>query len=259
MSQLIVVPPSHMDNLLAYVLGNKKQDLVALLQKHSVAVTSASSIATVQIAVLAAIRDDQDFRNDFSVYLGNLVKKDSVAAKNNNFIGQPVYLNASGKMNAVDDYSYIDYSQDSVSDADMNNVNYAVSPGLATISGAAPASAVIAPGSISTQAPGSSQVGGGSSGGFWSNLGSAFNAATISNIINTGVNVYGAKLQADANKGLAQNALTAQQLKLAQINAQNQGKQLSTGMSGWAIAGLILGIAGIITVIVIVAKKKKKV
>lgn len=211
-----------MDQILADVMQNNTADLRALLTNNGVINASSLSDDDVRLAFLKAIKDSASFRSDLSSYLADLVQSKA------SFVNQP-QLNCTGMQSFVDEPMLNFVNADSLEDAAM--------------------------GATSTTTTTTTK----SSGGFWDSLGSLASKENLQSLFNTGLGAASASLQNKANKSSEERALELERLRLQQIQAQTQltaAGGVKKGLSAGAWIGIGVGAVVLITVIILLTRKK---
>ena len=217
-----VFPQKRMDDVLAYVLGNRINDVRQLLVNNGVVGAGSFSDQQVRVAFLKAIKDSESFRSNLASYLTSLVQEESTAS----FVDQPG----------------MSFVQQPTLDFTMNT----------SALGSAAAAAASGTTTTATTTPTTT-----SKTSFWSTIGGLASKDNLQTIFNTGLNVAATSLTAKANKESEERALQLEAIRLQQIQAQKElAATEKKGLSTGAWIGIVLGIAAIVTVIVIVKKKK---
>lgn len=114
---------------------------------------------------------------------------------------------------------------------------------------------------VQSMQPAAQPAGKEDSGSFWSSLGKVFSPDLIQAGIKTGLNSISTSMQAKANSSSEQNALELERLRLQQIQAQteaNKAKGASEGFPTWGKVVLgIVGVGALVTIVVVIVRKKK--
>lgn len=213
------IPKKQMDNIIAEVMQNHVADIRGLLTFNGVVDASGFGDDDTRIAFLKAMKDSASFRTDLAGYMSNLVQTKA------SFVGQP----------------QLDY----VAEPMAGFVNQPML-GFGPISDE--------PAATTTTTPAKS------GGGFWGALGGLASKDNLQSLFNTGLGAASNALQNKANKDSEERALELERLRLQQIQAQKDlaaaGGGVSKGLSTGAWIGIGIGAVVLITVIVLVARKK---
>lgn len=224
--------PTKGDRIIAYIMVNQPEDVKAMLKASGYAYPD--STVGVQHAFLKAIKDDPAFRANLVTYA---TEKARTRGKMN-FVSQPA-MTAGFVSQPAMTMGFVSQPQSM-----LNIVTIAPPTGSGSIT-------------TDTLATNNTATTNTTKTSFWDKLGSAFTADTIKTVVNTGLGAVSTKLQSNANTKSEENALELERIRLAQIEAQNAGKGIVTGLSTGAIVAI--GLAGLLIIgLIIYAVKKKK-
>lgn len=231
------IPKRELDELVAYVITHRADQLRELLTRNGFVSAQNLSKEDVQRAFLKAVKDSPSFRMDASQFFSTVVQNDAGASVG--FASQP------GSLNWTETHSPFGSSK-------FNATGSGFAPKIITAGGMDAAAAAAA--STPTPAPVAKSS-------FWSTLGSVANKDTLTALLNTGLGAVSTSLTAKANKGSEERALELERLRLQQIQAQKDLKATPgspvSGMPKWAKVSLVIGgVALVGTVIYLVARKK---
>lgn len=229
------IPQNQLDQLLAYVLDQRTDNIRELLVRNGYAQANDLSKADLQIVFLGAIKDSEPFRNDVSAYLTGLVQDKALS-----FVQQPRQTT----FNMVE--AFKGNWGDAKKPKGSKKLNASGDGFLNDTGPTTPAT---------TATPSSS-------GSFWSTLGSVVNKDTLTSLFNTGLSAVSTKLQSNATKSSEANALELERIRLQQIQAQAAataagGGTKPAGLSTGAIVGIAVGGVAVLGLIIFLATKKK--
>jgi hypothetical protein len=211
------MPKGRMDELVAYVITNRVDDVRQLLTRNGFADAPALATEDVQVAFLKAIKDSASFRDDVSEYLSALVQ--DMSSENASFVQQP-NLNLFGA-------------------DDISTMNTTAGAGSTT------------PTTTTTQKSSFwSTLGGVAS---KENLSKLFNTGldTLSTKLKNDAN------KASEERALELERLRLQQLQTQKEITGSGGAPTKKGMPGWAIGLIVVGGLGLVGTVLYFALRKK--
>lgn len=209
---------------IAAALLNKKPEVIALMKKNGVIVSTSYTDRELIIALLQLIKKSDRFKKDFADLMSKNIGKPKFTGEGMfNFTGENMFrLSGVHPPNGW-------YGADGVDDS-----IYGLSPDTTSYDIPASSTTPAAP------VPKTST----SSGSFLSGV---FSSSTVSNILNNGLNVLSTSLTNKSNQGLADTALQIEQEKTKQAQllaaAGQGGGAAKPGLSTGAKIGIGLGIA----------------
>lgn len=211
-------PQAITERAIAVAVLKKRPQVIALFKKNGIIASSSWTDHELIVGILQAMAKNERFRTDLAELLTTVTldnKSHFTGEGMFRFTGENMFR-LTGATPPLAGNWYSADGQGMMGTVTDHPTIFDVGPTSATPSGSLPSWASVTPSSATPPASAATPAANSSSGGSGSFLSGVFNASTISNILNQGVNVLSTSLQNKSNAQLANIAFQIEQQKTQQ-------------------------------------------